>query len=319
MTSIFSRANRACEAIFGSKIFFRGLIEFSNVCQKGCPYCGLRKENKPLERFTLSKEEIISAAMFAYKQRWGSIILQSGEVTSSDRIEFLIDLIQKIRALTDDKLTITLSVGELDKETYRALFKAGASRYLLRIETSNPSLYSKIHPEDHFFDKRVACLENLKSVGYQVGTGVMIGIPGQTTKDLANDLIFFHKMDVDMIGMGPYIGETGYDKKELLSLSLAMVALARLVLKDVNIAATTALQVLDPMGREKALLCGANVLMPNITPNPYRKLYEIYHNKPCMDEDSAKCALCLDKRLRKIGKNISYDVPGHAPHFLKRR
>jgi biotin synthase len=304
-------------------VHYRGIIEFSNICQKNCFYCGLRQDNK-INRYSLSKEEILNLVYFAKKKRYGSIVLQSGELNNENRISFLIDVIKTIKEKTN--LGITLSLGEMPKEAYLDLFKNGAHRYLLRIETSNKKIYEKIHPKDHKFENRINCLENLKKIGYQVGSGVMIGVPYQTIQDLADDLIFFKEIDLDMIGMGPYVENENaalFNIKPLLKdpfdLSIKMVSLARLFLKDVNIAATTALQVFKPNGREIALQSGANIIMPIITPLQNRKDYLIYPDKPCMNESKEECQLCLEKRLSKINKKIGYDEYGDSIHFFKRK
>jgi biotin synthase len=313
----------------GNKVYFRGLIEFSNVCSKDCYYCGIRKSNKEVKRYTLTDDEVISAARFAYENRYGSVVLQSGETTSlafTTRIE---RLIKEIKHLSNHQLGITLSLGEQDEEVYRRWFDAGAHRYLLRIETSDPQLYTKLHPDDHSFAYRLACLETLKKIGFQAGTGVMIGLPFQTIEQLAGDLLFMREFDVDMVGMGPYIEHAGtplyqyrselWDIQERFTMTLKMVAILRLMMKNINIAATTALQAIDPMGREKAVKVGANIIMPNITPGKYRNDYALYENKPCVDEDPDQCLGCLDARLSLADSEIGYGEWGDSKHFQERK
>lgn len=312
----------------GKNVYLRGLIEFSNYCSKDCFYCGIRRSNKQLHRYEMSKQEIIDSALWAHKQNYGSIVLQSGERSDDRFIAFVEEIVTEIKKLSNDKLGITLSLGEQSLETYKRWYKAGAHRYLLRIETSNPKLYSELHPDDHRFDQRLKSVQHLKEVGYQTGTGVMIGLPEQTTEDLADDIIFFKKNDIDMIGMGPYVihhntplAEKCHDfnKERQLELTLKMIALTRLYCPDINIAATTALQTIDPLGREKGLLAGANILMPNVGETKYRKHYFLYDDKPCVDDEAQYCQRCLEKRIESIGEKIGYGVWGDSPHFQRRK
>jgi biotin synthase len=321
------RVARACAVQHvGPKVYFRGIIEFSNLCAKDCYYCGIRKSNPRVSRFSMTKDEILQCAMVAQEMNYGSIVLQSGERQDEDYVHFIEDILGKIKIATSGKLGVTLSLGEQTLETYKRWFKAGAHRYLLRIETSAPSLYKKLHPKDHLFEMRRECLRMLRRVGYQVGTGVMIGLPFQTYENLADDIFFFKNEDIDMIGMGPYVphGDTplfreNHDPEENFRLGLVMIALTRLVLKDVNIAATTALQTLDPEGREKGVLAGANIIMPNITPTDYRKFYQLYDNKPCLDENARQCKSCLERRIQAAGAEVGYGEWGDSPHRLKKK
>jgi len=315
----------------GNKVWFRGLIEFSNVCSKDCLYCGIRKGNKNLERYTLSDDEILVAAKFAYDNRYGSIALQSGELESrsvTDRIERLLN---KIKELSNGELGITLSVGEQEPEVYKRWFDAGAHRYLLRVESTNRELYGRIHPNNsrHDFQRRLDCLTNLQDIGYQTGTGVMIGLPFQTFDDLAGDLLFMKDFDIDMCGMGPYIEHADtplmeYADKllplaERFDLTLKMIALMRIMMKDINIVAATALQAIDPAGREKAIKTGANIIMPNITPGKYRKSYKLYENKPCTDDSAEECQNCLEARISLADAEVVYGEWGDSKHFDRRR
>ncbi len=311
----------------GPKVYFRGLIEISNICAKNCYYCGIRRDHRDLQRFSMTEEEILEAAKTVHDLGYGSVVLQSGERQDAAYALFIENIIRKIKNLTAQKLGITLSLGEQTAETYERWFRAGAHRYLLRIETSSPALYRKLHPEDHSFDARRNCLRDLRAIGYQVGTGVMIGLPFQTYEHLVSDLLFFREEDVDMVGMGPYIPHAGtplswpagsYDPADHFRLGLVMIALARLTLRDVNIAATTALQALDPSGREKGIAAGANIIMPNSTPTAYRKFYQLYDNKPCLDENALQCRSCLENRICGGGDEVGYGEWGDPPHFLKR-
>lgn len=313
----------------GNKVYFRGIIEFSNVCAKDCYYCGIRKSNKSIDRFTMEEQEIIDAAVWAYEAGYGSVVLQSGERSDKNFTDFVENILLNIKQKTDDKLGITLSLGEQTEETYKRWYDAGGHRYLLRIETSNQELYSSLHPDDHSHEARFKCLKLLKKLGYQTGTGVMIGLPNQTIEDLANDLVFFKENDVDMIGMGPFIahhdtpladslGEFENYKENQLELGLKMIAVARIYLKDLNIASTTALQALNHTGREMGLKAGANIIMPNVSDTKYRERYQLYDNKPCMDENSTMCKACLGNRVKSIGETIGYNEWGDSPHFEKR-
>ena len=313
----------------GNKVYFRGLVEFSNICSKDCLYCGIRKSNEKVVRYQATDDEILEACRFAWQNRFGSVVLQSGELSSPAFVGRVDLLLRKIKQLSGNELGITLSCGEQSFETYCRWRESGAHRYLLRIESSNPELYRKIHPENDFhrFDRRVQALIDLKTAGYQVGTGVMIGLPFQTTEDLANDLLFLKQLDVDMVGMGPYIEHEDtplYEFRSLLKtkqqrfdLALKMVAALRLLMPDINIAAATALQAIDPAGREKALAIGANIIMPNLTPCEYRKEYQLYEDKPCLDEDAELCRNCLEARIELAGCEIGYGEWGDSKHFLK--
>jgi biotin synthase len=312
----------------GNKVYFRGLIEFSNVCSKDCYYCGIRKSNEQVKRYTLNNDEVLAAARFAHENNYGSIVLQSGENSSSAFTSRIERLIKEIKKLSSDRLGITLSLGEQEEEVYQRWFDAGAHRYLLRIETSDKELYTKLHPADHRFDFRLGCLQTLKKLGFQVGTGVMIGLPFQTVESLANDLLFMQEFDVDMVGMGPYIEHTEtplyqfrdelWNIQERFDMSLKMVAILRIMMKNINIAATTALQAIDPLGREKAVKVGANIIMPNITPGKYRNDYALYENKPCVDEDPDQCLGCLDARLSIADSEIGYGEWGDSKHFRQK-
>lgn len=309
----------------GNRVHFRGIVELSNRCIKNCYYCGIRRDNAAVERFSLSKEQVLGAALWAYEHRYGSVVLQSGERTDERFVSFIEDVVREIKIKSGGQLGITLSLGEQSSETLGRWFAAGAHRYLLRIEASNRRLYGALHPSDHSYDARIRCLHDLRRIGYQVGTGVMIGLPGQTLDDLAADVLFFRELDVDMIGMGPYVAheatplasesdnsEAGRTRR--LDLALRMIAVVRLAMPDINIAATTALQALDPRGREKGLLAGANIVMPIITPLEVRKHYQLYDGKPCIDDSMDQCQSCLEERIRSTGDVVAYSEWGDSPH-----
>jgi len=328
LNKLYKQANKETKKISQNKIYLRGLIEFSNFCQKNCFYCGIRKSNKEIKRYLLSKEEILSSSLWAYRQGFGSITLQSGEIDTEKRLDFLIDLLKTIKKMTKDEIGITLSLGELSKEAYKALFQAGGDRYLLRIETSNSSLYKTLHPQDHNFKRRTQCLEDLKSVGFQTGTGVMIGLPKQTIEDLANDIIFYKTMDMDMIGMGPYIPDketplyknhSGYDTMRTLDLTHKMIAITRIFLKDVNIVASTALETLYANEKNLALQIGANVIMPYVYFHNSDKYYHLYPNQPNFSFTKEKYFEKIKEQIKKSGKKIAYFEKGDPLHYFSRR
>ncbi len=315
-TELFRRAVEIRDAAVGDGIWLRGLIEHSNICRKNCYYCGIRN-NSECDRYTLSHQQVLEAAEYAWRNRYGSIVLQGGENTSPTYIADITQLIEDIRSLSNSELGITLSLGEQTPETYRRWFAAGAHRYLLRIEASNRALYEKIHPNDaaHDFDRRMQSLHDLRTTGYQVGTGVMIGLPFQTVGDLADDLLFMRRFDIDMCGMGPYVVSEGtplaahaaelHSEQWRMEMTLKMIAILRLMMPDINIAATTALQAIDTDGRLKAIAAGANVIMPNLTPDDLKGNYLLYNNKP----------MSLDTRI--LEKNIHYGEKGDPLHFRR--
>ncbi len=315
--------------LFGKKVVLRGLIELGNVCAKDCFYCGIRRSNAAVVRYRLAEDDAVRMAQWAYEQRYGSVVLQSGEIETEENTVYIERILRRIKTFAGEKLGITLCLGEQSEAVYRRWREAGAHRYLLRIETSNPGLYRRIHPPDHSFARRREALLTLRGLGYQLGSGVMTGLPGQTPDDLAADLEFFRAVGVDMLGMGPWLphrdAPLGRDvtltpefNRTQLEIGLRMIAAARLYLHDVNIAATTALQALDDRGREAGILAGANVLMPNVTDVEYRKHYQLYENKPCLDENSARCRNCLAGRMLAIGETIHWGVRGDPPHFRRK-
>ncbi|MBN1251834.1 MAG: [FeFe] hydrogenase H-cluster radical SAM maturase HydE [Bacteroidales bacterium] len=328
---IFKKAHEIKEKHVGLKTYYRGLVEFSNICYKNCFYCGIRAANKNIVRYDIDDKEILEAVEFAYKNKYASVVFQSGERDDDEFIERIENLLKKSKQITNNEIGITISLGEQTYETYKKWFDAGAHRYLLRIETSNKDLFYKIHPknEKHNFEKRLKALKDIKKAGYQTGTGVMIGLPFQTIENLADDLLFFKENDIDMIGMGPFIEHTETPlyqyRKNLLPLnerfilSLKMIAILRIMMKDINIAAATALQAIDALGREKALKVGANIIMPNITPTQNRTNYQLYENKPCIDEGADDCTSCLEARIVIGGDELGYNEWGDSPHFSNRK
>ena len=308
-------------------VHLRGLIEYSSRCGKNCYYCGLRRDNTKACRYSMSDDEVLACAKMAMHLHYGSIAIQCGERSDSHFVDKITDLVKRIKDLSHGSLGITLSCGEQSEATFRRWFEAGAHRYLLRIEASNRELYYKIHPHDdlHDFDRRVQCIDNLIAIGYQTGTGCMIGLPFQTVGDLADDLLFFQKKNVAMVGMGPFIPHPDTPLWDLrdqipsshdrIRLTMKMIATLRIMMPKINMVAATADQTLDPDGREKAIAAGANVIMPNLSPNEYRKEYLIYPDKPCVSDDAIACKNELESRLASIGHQVLYDAWGDSVAF----
>ncbi|MDR2906645.1 MAG: [FeFe] hydrogenase H-cluster radical SAM maturase HydE [Bacteroidales bacterium] len=323
---LFEKAKRIKAATVGNKVYLRGLIEYSNRCVKNCYYCGIRAGNSKVVRYEMDDASVLEAVKYAHDRNFGSIVLQSGERQSREFTLHIEALLKQIMHITNNEMGITLSLGEQDEDTFKRWRDAGAKRYLLRIEASNKALYNQLHPQSQPYDERLKCLELLKNLNYQVGTGVMIGLPFQTLEHLAEDLLFFRMMDIDMVGMGPYIEHVDtplytmnaaihYTPEQRLDLGLKMVALLRVMMPNINIAATTALQTLDPLGREKAIEIGANVIMPNLTPIPYRENYFLYDGKPIVDDTFDDTIAALETRLANIGAEIGYNLHGDSLHF----
>ncbi|MDP3312553.1 [FeFe] hydrogenase H-cluster radical SAM maturase HydE [Lutibacter sp.] len=328
---LYKKSREITDKFVGNKVYLRGLIEYSNVCIKDCLYCGIRKSNTNQQRYTISDKEVISCAQYALDNNYGSIVIQAGERTDAIFIAKITSLLNEIGKISNGKLGITISLGEQTLDVYKEWFNAGAHRYLLRIETSNRELFQKIHPINqlHSFDTRIEALHNIRKAGFQLGTGVMIGLPHQTIENLADDLLFLKAMDVDMVGMGPYIEHQNTPlfeainllstKKERLELAFNMIATLRILMKDINIAAATALQAIDGFGRERAIKIGANILMPNITPGNFRNKYKLYEDKPCTDENPIDCNTCIDLRMSMIGSKVGYNEWGDSIHFKQNK
>jgi len=294
---------------FGNKIYIRGLIEFTNYCKNDCYYCGIRCGNKNVTRYRLTKEQILSCCAIGYKLGFRTFVLQGGEDPFfSD--EVLVDIVSTIKSGHND-CAITLSIGERSYESYKALFAAGADRYLLRHETANADHYGRLHPAILSLSHRLQCLNMLKEIGYQVGTGFMVGSPFQTIDNLIEDLLFIKKFKPEMIGIGPFIPhhDTPFRDKTAgtLEQTLRLIAILRLLLPKALIPATTALGTIDPSGRERGILAGANVVMPNLSPFEARENYSLYDNKLCTNEESAEGLKQLQKRLQQIGYEILVD------------
>lgn len=301
---LFSLADKTRKEYVGDEVHLRGLIEFSNICKRQCKYCGLRCEDKFIDRYRISKENIISYAEHAVNMGYKTIVLQSGE-DEYYNTDLMCEIIEGIKKLG---VALTLSIGEKTYEEYKAFKEAGADRYLIRIETTDKTLYNQMHPNMDF-DNRVRCLEDLGRLGYEVGTGCLVGLPNQTIESLADDILFFKEINADMVGIGPFIPHPHTPLKDSatgsFTLALKVMALTRILLKDINIPATTAMETLNPNGRIIALQSGANVVMPNVTTTEYRAKYEIYPNKICINENPDKCKGCISAKIQSIGRTVS--------------
>lgn len=328
---LLERAREVKERSVGRRVYFRGLVELSNVCRKSCFYCGVRAGNAAVERYTLEDDEVLEAVRAAARGRLASVVIQAGERGDEPFVARVERLLRRIARETGGTLRVTLSLGEQDEAVYRRWLAAGATRYLLRIETTNPALFATLHPADgrHAFQRRLAALGALERLGYQTGTGVMIGLPGQTLEDVARDLLFFHGRGFPMFGIGPYVEHAAtplHEQRarllppaERLALTLRALAVLRLLMPDVNIAATTALQAIDPMGRERALRVAANVVMPNLTPARRRRHYALYDGKPGLAEDPDDSLGRLDARLALAGCEPAWGEWGDSRRFSARR
>lgn len=301
---LFSFADKIRKEYVGDEVHLRGLIEFSNICKRTCKYCGLRCENKNLDRYRIESDDIIKYAKKAVEMGYKTIVLQSGEDEYYSR-DVMCEIIKGIKKFD---VALTLSIGEHSFEDYEAFRKAGVDRYLLRIETTDRKLYEQMHPYMDF-DNRVRCLKDLKTLGYEVGTGCLVGLPAQTVESLADDILFFKEIGADMIGIGPFIPHPQTPLKDndagSFILALKVMALTRILLKDINIPATTAMETLNSNGRIIALQSGANVVMPNVTTSQYRAKYEIYPGKICINEEPAQCRFCIENKIKSIGRTIA--------------
>ena len=299
-------AVRIRKKYYGNKVYTRGLIEFTNYCRNNCYYCGIRRDNRNIIRYRLTKEEILSCCRSGYELGYRTFVLQGGEdLWYTD--ERMVEIIQEMKKQYPD-CAITLSVGEKSYESYRKFRQAGADRYLLRHETADEGLYQSLHPESMSLANRKQCLYDLKELGYQVGAGFMVGAPGQNLSHIAKDLVFLQELRPEMVGIGPFIPhhDTVYAKETAGSvrMTLFLLAVIRIMLTGVLLPATTALGTMDPLGREKGLAAGANVVMPNLSPVKNRKLYELYDNKICTGDEAAECRHCLGRRVESVGYRL---------------
>lgn len=295
--------------IYGDTVYVRGLIEFTNICKNDCLYCGIRKSNPNIERYRLMKEEILDCCEQGYHLGYRTFVLQGGE-DGFYTDERLAEIVAAIKSQYPD-CAVTLSVGERSFESYRLLKQAGADRYLLRHETANEEHYRRLHPPELSFKNRMRCLRDLKQLGYQVGAGFMVGSPGQTAECLADDLLFLQDFQPEMVGIGPFIPhhdtEFADEPAGSVELTLFLLSVIRIMLPHVLLPATTALGTLSPIGRERGMLSGANVIMPNLSPIKSRKKYELYDNKICTGEEAAECRGCLANRMKSAGFRMVTD------------
>jgi biotin synthase len=307
--ALFAEAAAVRRKIYGTGVYMRGLIEFTNYCKNDCLYCGIRRGNQNADRYRLSRREILSCCARGYGLGFRTFVLQGGEDPYfSDAV--LVDMVREIRGRYPD-CAITLSLGERSRESYEALFRAGANRYLLRHETAAAAHYARLHPPEMSLEHRKTCLTWLKEIGYQVGCGFMVGSPFQTPEDLAEDLLFIGGLRPHMVGIGPFLphkdtifaGEP-HDAEKKLVLTLTLLAVIRLMLPHVLLPATTALGTIHPFGREYGIKAGGNVVMPNLSPVRARKKYLLYDGKICTEEEAAECRYCMQRRMKEIG----YDV-----------
>lgn len=302
-TYLFEKARRRANEYYGKEIYIRGLIEFTNYCKNDCFYCGIRRSNNQVERYRLTKTEILDCCQQGYDLGFRTFVLQGGEdFYFKDSI--IEDIVYSIKSLYSD-CAVTLSIGEKSKESYQKYFNAGADRYLLRHETANSEHYTKLHPKELSLENRKQCLYNLKDIGYQVGCGFMVGSPYQTAENLTDDMLFIKQLEPHMVGIGPFVPhkDTPFAHKEqgTVEETLFMLGLLRLMQPNLLLPATTALGTIDPKGREKGILAGANVVMPNLSPIYVRQKYTLYNNKICTGDEAAECCKCLKKRIEGIG------------------
>ena len=307
---LYRRADDVRREAVGDAVHLRGLIEFSNICRNDCLYCGIRRGNRQVQRYRMTDEELVETAKRATALGFQTIVLQSGEDMHFDQAR-MCHIIEQIKRLD---VALTLSVGERDYEDYKAFREAGADRFLMRIETTDRDLYNRLNP-GMSWERRHECLLMIRDLGYELGSGIMVGLPGQTVESIADDLLYLKDIGIDMAGIGPFIphpetplaGEAG----GTLEQALRTMAVMRLLMPDINIPATTAMESLHPQGRIMALQAGANVVMPNVTEGEYRRLYELYPGKICVNDTPAHCRSCIGLKIRSIGRTIGQGRGGH--------
>ena len=307
---LYRRADDVRREAVGDAVHLRGLIEFSNICRNDCLYCGIRRGNRQVQRYRMTDEELVETAKRAAALGFQTIVLQSGEDMHFDQAR-MCHIIEQIKRLD---VALTLSVGERDYEDYKAFRDAGADRYLMRIETTDRDLYNRLNP-GMSWERRHECLLMIRDLGYELGSGIMVGLPGQTVESIADDLLYLKDIGIDMAGIGPFIphpetplaGEAG----GTLEQALRTMAIMRILMPDINIPATTAMESLHPQGRIMALQAGANVVMPNVTEGEYRRLYELYPGKICVNDTPAHCRSCIGLKIRSIGRTIGQGRGGH--------
>lgn len=290
---------------YGDKVYLRGLIEFTNYCVRNCTYCGIRALNKDAERYRLTIDEILECAELGDRLGYKTYVLQGGEDPYFTD-DVMVEIISKIKERFPEN-AITISLGERSYESYEKMFKAGADRYLIRHETATKELYEKLHPGASFENRR-KCLENLKEIGYQIGSGFMIGLPGQKFSDLVNDLLYVKELNPHMVGIGPFISHKDTplknEKNGTLEDTITLIAVLRLLLPNALIPATTSLGTINPLGREMGIKAGANVVMPNLSPTSVRKKYSLYDGKICTGDEAAECRRCIEGRINRAGFKV---------------
>ncbi len=302
---LISKAHETRLKHYGNKVYLRGIIEFTNYCKNNCLYCGIRGGNKNAERYRLSLEDILDCCNSGYRLGYRTFVLQGGEdpYYTDDR---LVEILKAIKTNFPD-CAITLSIGEKSYDSYKKYYEAGADRYLLRHETASKKLYQRLHPNMKL-ENRVQCLRNLKEIGYQVGAGFMVGIPGQTNEDFVEDLVFLKELQPHMVGLGPFIPHKDTifkdEKPGTVETTVTLLAIVRMLLPDVLLPSTTALGTISPMGREKGLKAGGNVVMPNLSPTTVREKYMLYDNKICTGDEAAECRKCIENRIVTAGFSL---------------
>ena len=307
---LYRRADDVRREAVGDAVHLRGLIEFSNICRNDCLYCGIRRGNRQVQRYRMTDEELVETAKRAAALGFQTIVLQSGEDMHFDQAR-MCHIIEQIKRLD---VALTLSVGERDYGDFKAFREAGADRYLMRIETTDRDLYNRLNP-GMSWERRHECLLMIRDLGYELGSGIMVGLPGQTVESIADDLLYLKDIGIDMAGIGPFIPhpETPLANESggTLEQALRTMAIMRILMPDINIPATTAMESLHPQGRIMALQAGANVVMPNVTEGEYRRLYELYPGKICVNDTPAHCRSCIGLKIRSIGRTIGQGRGGH--------
>lgn len=315
---LFEKAREVRHKYYDNDVYIRGLIEFTNYCKNDCFYCGIRRNNRNASRYRLTKEQILECCKTGYELGFRTYVLQGGEDPFFTD-EIIVDIVNEIKK-SYPECAVTLSLGEKSKESLQAFFDAGADRYLLRHETATEEHYDKLHPKELSLSNRKQCLWDLKEIGYEVGTGFMVGSPYQTTENLAEDLLFIKELKPQMVGIGPFIPQHDTPFKDFKgddgSLTLFMIGLLRLMMPSVLLPSTTALGTIDPLGREKGILAGANVVMPNLSPTNVRDRYLLYDNKICTGDEAAECRYCMENRMKKIGYNVVVSRGDFKPEII---
>lgn len=309
---LYTKARQTRKKYYGNAVYMRGLIEFTNYCKRNCIYCGIRAQNKNVDRYRLDDDTIFATCEMGYKLGYRTFVLQGGE-DDAFTDEKIVGIVSSIKSRFDD-VAVTLSLGEKSKESYQKYFDAGADRYLLRHETACESLYKKFHP-GMSLKNRIKCLEDTKDIGYQIGAGFMVGLPGQITQHYIEDLLFLKQLKPHMVGIGPFIPHKdtplAHEKSGTLEDTVTMMAIVRLLLPDVLLPSTTALGTIHPTGREKGLKAGGNVVMPNLSPTNVRNKYLLYDGKICTGDEAAECRMCIEGRINRAGYKIDMSKGDH--------